>query len=218
MQTWSLQALALKPLLPEHEVKVLKGTPVNLGQGVPDLCDWMQRVCFLRDEFRGKVLVVNLGTKKEQSYFFSFALQSPKVAAFQKLTKLIVAYPNVKDIEATDLHEMMMALDEIWPWQFALKLAPPTYGWELNEVPKMWCGCCSIALWWVTRSLRLRSLSHLTNSPKTSQHSAQGRPAARRKPRVGIMRSLQARHRALPSQLSRNCEGRRKQRRGRAAA
>ena len=83
LQTWSLQALALKPLLPEHEVKVLKGTPVNLGQGVPDLCDWMQRVCFLRDEFRGKVLVVNLGTKKEQSYFFSFALQSPKVAAFK---------------------------------------------------------------------------------------------------------------------------------------
>ena len=129
-------ALTNKPPLPDHEVKFLMETPVNIGQHQPDLCDWMKRVCFLRSEFRGKVIVVDLGTRDEKSYLFSFALQNPHVAAFQRLTKLVVTLPHVSTVQVRNLQGFLRYLDDIWPWQFELKMTPPAYGWEFNGVEK----------------------------------------------------------------------------------
>ena len=54
----------------------------------------------------------------------------------QRLQKLEVVYPNVKNIPAKNIWDMMLVVDEIWPWQFQLQLRPPTYGWELNDAPR----------------------------------------------------------------------------------
>ena len=129
-------ALALQPMVPDHEKDFLMNIDVNLGQGDPWLCDWMKRIGFLRDYFRGHVLVVDMGTIGERSYFFSFALQRPYVTAFQRLNKLPAVMPLVRDLEARSFYEMMHAIDDIWPWQFELKLAPPAYGWEFIDVEK----------------------------------------------------------------------------------
>ena len=132
-----LDALAVQDPLPEHEVSYLKNVKVKIaGLSNPGICEWLRRVAWLRNEFHGKVLVVSLGTAREQSYLFSFALQNPGVVAFQQLEKLQVVLPRPRDIQGKNLREMLVMMDEIWPWQFQLQLRPPTFGWELSDVPR----------------------------------------------------------------------------------
>ena len=72
------KAVSPQPMIPDHEMDFLSKTNVRLaGFSTPGMCGWFRHVAFLRDEFYGTVLVLNLGTPREQCFLFSFALQKP---------------------------------------------------------------------------------------------------------------------------------------------